>query len=138
MEYTRPLKKMLHEFALQLKSHFSEAITRDPSGFKKQVVRLIRRELPPRRGRPNDPRIDAAFFSIHHGKSVRDVLRSQIAGFDTIDAYSRYLAEKSLRAALARRREASPNSSACESKTIGRPAPCRPMKRQTLRPRESG
>lgn len=55
MEYTRPLEKMLHEFALRLKSQFAETITRDASGFKKQVIRLIRRELRARPGRPNHP-----------------------------------------------------------------------------------
>jgi len=91
------------EFAAFLKNHFAIEIARDARGFKKSLLRWIRRELPPRRGRPNDPRLDAAAQMVAQGKSVRDVLRMQIADIDTLDSYGRYLAEKGLRAALARR-----------------------------------
>jgi predicted oxidoreductase len=40
---------------------------------------------------------------IQQGKAVKQVLRIQISGFDNLDPYGRYLAEKGLRAALARR-----------------------------------
>ena len=103
-EYTHALGEMLRQLAQRLKSRFAEEIARDPSGFKKRVVRLIRRELPPRPGRPNDPRLDAAVRLVEQGKSTRDVLRSQVPDFDEMDSYGRYLAEKGLRAALARRR----------------------------------
>jgi len=72
--------------------------------FKKNVIRLVRRELPPRRGRPKDPRLDAAARMVAQGKSVKDILRSQIPNFDEMDTYSRYLAEKGLRASLSRRK----------------------------------
>ena len=121
MEYTHTLENMVHEFALRVKSQFAGEIARDPAGFKKQVVRLIRRALPPsgipqsfprRRepGRPNDPRLDAAVRRVQQGESPKDILRSQIPDFDKMDTYGRYLAEKGLRAALARRRTSAPAS----------------------------
>jgi hypothetical protein len=40
-----------------------------------------------------------------HGKAIKEVLRMQVPGFDKLDTYWRYLAEKSLRTAIARRRK---------------------------------
>ena len=110
MEYTHTLENMIHEFALRVKSQFAGEIARDPAAFKKRVVRLIRRELPRRLGRPNDPRLDAALRRVQQGESPKDILRSQIPNFDKMDTYGRYLAEKGLRAALARRRTSAPTS----------------------------
>ena len=98
------LQLLLQAFATRLKRTFAGTVARDPAGFKKLVIHLLRRELPPRPGRPNDPRLDAAVRLIKRGKSVRQVLRIQIPGFERLDVYSRYLAEKGLRAAIARRR----------------------------------
>jgi len=93
------------EFASFLKIHFVQEIDRDAKAFKKSVLRWIRRELPPRRGRPNDPRLDLAARMVHNGKTIKEVLRFQLASFDRMDTYGRYLAEKGLRAALARRKK---------------------------------
>lgn len=92
------------QFAKGLKSRFQDQLARDPAGFKKQVVRLIRQALPLRRGRPNDPQIDTAVRMVQQGRTVKDVLRLQIPGYDKFDTYGRYLAEKGLRAAISRRR----------------------------------
>ena len=97
------IEQTISEFVSELRSHFREQSERDPAGFKKQVVRLVRRHLPPRPGRPNDPRIDAAVRMVEQGKTVKDVLRLQIPEFDSLDAYGRYLAEKGLRTAITRR-----------------------------------
>jgi len=97
------------EFASFLKTRFAQDVARDAKAFKVQVIRLIRRELPPRRGRPNDPRLDYAARMVSQGNTVKNVLRSQIPGFDKLDTYGRYLAEKGLRAALARRRKHRPS-----------------------------
>jgi hypothetical protein len=40
---------------------------------------------------------------IDEGKTVKQVLRIQVPDFDRLDTYGVYLAEKGLRAALARR-----------------------------------
>jgi predicted oxidoreductase len=39
------------------------------------------------------------------GKSVQEILRLQTRGFDKLDTYGRYLAEKGLRSAITRRRK---------------------------------
>ena len=91
------------DFASLLKFHYADNIAADPRAFKKIVLRLVRRELPPRRGRPNDPQIDSAVQLVQQGKTVKQVLPLQIPGFDKLDTYGRYLAEKGLRAAITRR-----------------------------------
>jgi hypothetical protein len=98
------IEPMLREFTARIKRQFAEEISRDPASFKRQVIGLIRRGLPPGPGRPKDPRIEAALRMLHQGATVKAVLRSQIRDFDNLDAYERYLAEKGLRTALARRR----------------------------------
>ena len=98
------IELMLREFTGRIRRQFAEEISRDPASFKRQIIGLIRRGLPPGRGRPKDPRIDAALRMLEQGETVKAVLRSQITGFDNLDAYGRYLAEKGLRTALARRR----------------------------------
>ncbi len=102
---TQKLEHLLCGLAVRLKREFADQISHDPAIFKKQVIRFIRRELPPKPGRPNDPRIDAAARLVEQGKSVKAVLRIQIRGFDKLDPYERYLAEKGLRAAISRRRK---------------------------------
>ena len=101
------VEKAICAFVLELRSRFREQSEQEPAEFKKQVVRLVRRYLPPRPGRPNDPRIDSAFRMIERGISVKEILRSQIRDFERLDGYGRYLAEKGLRAALARRKRSS-------------------------------
>jgi len=92
------------DFARKLRHKFSQEISSNPRDFKKQVIRAIRRELPPGRGRPASPRIEAAIAMLQQGKTVREVLQAQIEGFEQVDAYGRYLMEKALRQATARRR----------------------------------
>jgi len=99
----RSLEDAIRQIGDRLKRDFAEEMAGDPTTFKKRVVSLIRRGLPPRRGRPNDPRFDVAILMIKQGKSVKDVLRTQIPNFDQMDTYGRYLAEKGLRFALVRR-----------------------------------
>src|SRR5215471_10529554 len=96
------LEQTVRVLATRLRSDFAGDITRDPTSFKKYVLTLIRRELPPRPGRPNDPRIDAALVMVSQGRSLKQVLRAQVPGFDQMDTYGRYLAEKGLRTAIAR------------------------------------
>jgi hypothetical protein len=55
------LDAMARDFTEGLRRDFAEEIARDPRAFKKSVLRLVRRNLPPKRGRPNDPALrDAA------------------------------------------------------------------------------
>ncbi len=99
------LQDWVKKFAAQLTQKFAQEIALDGRRFKKQVLKLVRRGLPPGPGRPNDPHLDAACRMIHQGKTVKQVLRVQIPDFDRLDSYGRYLAEKGLRAAIARRRK---------------------------------
>lgn len=89
----------------RLKTDFAKEVERDPAQFKKQALRIIRAALPLKRGRPRDPQIEAAVRMIADGNSLKDVLRSQLPNFDRLDTYGRYLAEKGLRSAIARRRQ---------------------------------
>ncbi len=97
------LEALTQNFAEQLRKNFAQEITCDPKALRTAVVRFLRRALPLRRGRPNDPRIDAAVRMRDQGRSVKEILRLQIPGFDQRDAYERYLAEKGLRTAITRR-----------------------------------
>lgn len=97
------LESGIKEFTERLTQEHAQEIARNPREFKKKVLRLIRRTLPPKRGRPASPQIEAALAMLRQGKSVREILRAQINGFDNLDAYTRYLAEKALRQAIARR-----------------------------------
>ncbi len=110
----RPLERLeavTSNFTEQISREFAPEISRDPKTFKKSILRLVRRQLPPRRGRPNDPRIDAAVRMFEQGKRVKEILRLQIPGFEKVDTYGRYLADKGLRAAIARRRKRSRKAS---------------------------
>jgi len=51
------LETFAGSFTARLRQEFAHEIAHDPKAFKASVLRLIRRGLPPRRGRPNDPRI---------------------------------------------------------------------------------
>ena len=103
-DIVRSLEDATRNFSALLKRDFCHEIARNPRDFKKQVLRLMRRELPPRRGRPNSPQIEAALAMMHQGKTVCEILRAQVRGLDELDTYGRMLAEKALRQALIRRR----------------------------------
>jgi hypothetical protein len=67
----RPLERLeavTSNFTEQISREFAPEISRDPKTFKKSILGLVRRHLPPRRGRPNDPRIDAAVRMFEQGK----------------------------------------------------------------------
>ena len=97
------LEQMLRKFSAKMKRQFAKEIARDPAKFKKQAVRLLRRTLPPGRGRPNNPRYDEAARMADQGKAVGDILRSLDPSFDSLDPWTRMLAARGLRAALRRR-----------------------------------
>ena len=101
---TKQLAASVRNFLSTLRRDFSGEIAHDARGFRKQVLRLVRLGLPPRRGRPCDPRFDAALAMVKQRNTIKEVLRRQIPNFDQLDAYTRYLADKGLRQALARRR----------------------------------
>jgi len=63
---------------------------------------VVKRQFPLKAGRPGDPLIDKACELVRRGKSVMRVLREQIKNWNTLDPYTRYLAAKGLRQAVAR------------------------------------
>lgn len=101
-------------FARQLRQKFWREIADNPRDFKKQILRAIRRELPPGRGRPASPQIETAIKMLQQGKTVREVLQHQVEGFEQVDSYGRYLMEKALRQAMARRQRQNPQKNPSE------------------------
>jgi hypothetical protein len=118
---TQRLETRVRDFIGSVRTEFAEELSRDPKALRAAVLRLVRNALPIRRGRPNDPRLDAAMRLLEQGKTVREILRLQTRGFERLDAYGRYLAEKGLRTAIARRRR----------KGEGQPTSPTPRGRQT-------
>lgn len=97
------LEALARDFAHRLRREFAQEIASSPREFKKRVVGLIRRELPPGPGRPGDPRYDQAARMADQGKTVAAILRCQDPQFDALDPWTRMLASRGLRAALRRR-----------------------------------
>jgi len=83
---------------------FARVIASDLVGFRAGLLLALKAAFPLRRGRPADPLLDAACEKVKHGKSVPEVLRSQISAWNKLDPYTRYLAAKGLRQAVARRK----------------------------------
>ena len=54
-ETVRSLEDAARDFSDRLPRYFSQEIARNPRDFKKQVLRLMRQGLPPRRRRPGSP-----------------------------------------------------------------------------------
>ena len=88
----------------------------NPAGFRSSVLRAVRAQFPLKLGRPTDPRLDAACRLVLEGKTVPEVLRAQIPGWETLDRYTRILASKGLHQAVARRRRGRPERQAEERK----------------------
>ena len=80
------------------------------TGLASPILRVCNRPPRLRRGRPNDPRIDAAVRMHEQGKSIKEILRLQTRNFDKVDTYGRYLAEKGLQTAVTRRRKRTCNA----------------------------
>ncbi len=101
----RKLVRLAANFTASLRREpeFSRAMSADLRGFRGDLLRAIRAQLQLRRGRRRDPLLDEACDLVKHGKSIPDVLRSQIPRWSTLDPYTRYLAAKGLRQAAARR-----------------------------------
>jgi hypothetical protein len=101
----RKLVRLTADFiaSLRREPEFGRAVNADLRGFRGDLLRAIRAQLQLRRGRRPDPLLDAACDLVKQGKSIPDVLRSQIPTWPTLDPYTRYLAAKGLRQAAARR-----------------------------------
>ncbi len=107
---SQTLEAIARDFVAKVHRDCAEELAHDRKALRAAVLRLVRRELPLRRGRPNDPRIDAAVRMVEEGKSIKEILRLQTRNFDKVDTYGRYLAEKGLRTAVTRRRKLTRNA----------------------------
>ena len=68
-ETTESVDETFQDFAANLKHTFPQKIARYARDFKKHMLGSIRRELPPRRGRPHNPRYDQAAQMAQQGKT---------------------------------------------------------------------
>lgn len=93
-------------FASLLKIHFANLISEDPTEFKKVVLHLVRRELPPGRGRPCDDAVTRASDLLATGKPWQKIYPSCIPDFKYLDPASRQVAQSRLRCAVRSRRNA--------------------------------
>jgi hypothetical protein len=103
----KKLVRRVSAFADSLRNDlaFSIVISASLRGFRADLLRATKGQFPLRRGRPTDPLIDAACDRVREGNSVPEVLRSQIPNWRKLDPYTRYLAAKGLRQAVARRKK---------------------------------
>jgi hypothetical protein len=101
----RKLTQYAIQFADQLKKDglLSPHIRSDLRAFREDLHFAVKRQFGLKSGRPSDPLIDKACELMRGGKSVPKVLREQIKNWDTLDAYTKYLAAKGLRQAVTRR-----------------------------------
>jgi hypothetical protein len=105
----RPAYRKLTQYATQFADQLnrdgllSPLIRADLRAFREDLLFAVKRQFKLKAGRPSDPLIDTACELVREGKSVPRVLREQIKNWDTLDAYTRYLASKGLRQAVARR-----------------------------------
>ena len=102
----RKLTGLVAEFAAGLKADpdLAPALKQNPLAFRSDLERLVRSQFRLKRGRRRDPRLDAACRMVkEQGRTVSEVLRLQIKDFEKLDTYTRYLAAKGLRQAVARR-----------------------------------
>lgn len=100
------LMRLTSGFAAGLKTdpELAPALKTNPKGFRSDVEHLIRAEFRLKRGPHTDPLIDEACRLVQEeGKSVPQVLRSQIRNWGQLPTYTRLLASKGLHQALDRR-----------------------------------
>ena len=100
----KSLDTFAHNFARRLRQEFPEAIANSPRDFKKQVIRLIRRELPPRPGRPLDEAVTRATEMRAKGQPWSTIYCQCIPGYDSLDPGDRQLTASRLRTAMRTRR----------------------------------
>lgn len=119
MEYNRPvgnlnLERRVRKFAACLKCDFAEAVACDPAAFKKQVVRLLRRELPPGPGRPLSEAVTRATEMRTQVQPWSSIYRQCIPGLGELGPGDRSLAMLRLRTAVRARRHGRKQKKPCQ------------------------
>ncbi len=100
------LERTVRQFAAKLRSTHAEEIGQDPRKFKKRVVTLLRRNLPPFAGRPSEASITAAIQLQKEGRTWKEIYPQVIEGHSTMDLVTRRQAESNIRSGVRSRRNA--------------------------------
>ena len=100
------LDRTVRRFAAKLRSAYAEEIGHAPRKFKKRVVTLLRRNLPPFAGRPSETSITVAMKLLQEGSAWGEIYPQVIAGHSSMEPAVRRQAESNLRAAVRSRRNA--------------------------------
>lgn len=100
----RSLTQTIRSFVACLKRDHADQIASDPGAFKKQVVRLIRRELPPGPGRPLSEAVTRATEMRGQAHPWSAIYRQCIPGLGELGPGDRSLAMSRLRTAVRGRR----------------------------------
>lgn len=93
-------------FARRLCRIFAGEISSDPRTFKKGVIEILRRHLPPFAGRPTEESITMAATLREKSREWPEVYRLVIPGHSELDPATRRQAESNLRSAIRSRRNA--------------------------------
>lgn len=113
-------------FIARLKHKYSADIDRDAKGFKKCVVHLVRRGLPPLAGRPNEAAITLADELRKKGLEWKAIYAQCIPNHADLPPADRRIAENNLRAArrsrksAARRRRKSVRSNPADANNLSK------------------
>jgi hypothetical protein len=94
------------QFAKRISKQFASEIASDPRSFKKQLTRIIKRNLPPFPGRPTEQSITHAARLRAEGNGWQDIYPVVIPNHAQLDPASRRVAESNLRSAIRSRRNA--------------------------------
>jgi hypothetical protein len=100
------LENDTRRFTSRLKHKYSAEIDCDAKGFKKCVVHLVRRGLPPLAGRPNEAAITLADELRKRGLEWKAIYTQCIPNHANLPPAERRIAENNLRAARRSRKSA--------------------------------
>jgi hypothetical protein len=102
---TSGLEAEVKRFAVRLRREYEAEITRDARGFKKRVVTIVRRNLPPFAGRPSEEAITRAISLRKQGCEWKAIYPQCIPRHASLPPAVRRQAESNLRAACRKRRK---------------------------------
>jgi hypothetical protein len=91
-------------FTARLKRQYATEIATDAKGFKKCVVTLVKRGLPPGAGRPNEAAITLADQLRKQGLPWKDIYPHCITCHASLEPAERRIAENNLRSSRRSRR----------------------------------
>ena len=98
------LERAVSLFAARLRRNHAEEIRRDARKFKRRVVSILRRKMPPFAGRPTGKAITRAIELRKQCQTWQDIYPQCISDHAGLDPAERRQAESNLRAAIKSRR----------------------------------